>query len=652
MKKIFFKLFKLIALLFLLRVTNIFLSSCFSQSEEIISKEKEIVNNNFNDTLQSKTIYVSSGSGNANYGDGSEKAPYENLQYAINQANDGDVIQLLADIVYTKDTGKPFVIDKAISIDGTKNTTEQFGLQFRGMDLELRNNVTFKNLNLKFLKESHFKAKIYISDYTVTFNNVNTKLSNVQRNKRPTLIAGTYGNKTGGNHAIINIINATGETRFDKILAGDEDETKSTPTTISIADRTEVSDGIDLAADGQRMNGMVSITSASSSVKKFLNGKNALNNQITITGQTSIFGATLDGIKDLTLGESTSLSTDSGFSELSGRLTLNNDSSFDTFSSSGIKINKIQGKGELVLPLMEDALVANHINNSIQINIRPDFNQDVDALDGKPLFKIKNNIDRPKVSIERNNHIKVNYTPVNQENIAHTGNLKTSMVRLKLNHNKSEIFSQFEVNYISNKPKDYFKFLKESLKQGHKVITNIGDENSTENPIIYKNGDKVTEIQWNVSDPGRLIINGVESFFDITNTEDSQIVSYTISQPSNGYYEFTDGKKFSEVNYNKAIVLTGESRFIDIPLRLVKKEISGDVSPPSNTVIISALNPYKINQYNNVYLALESKSRGLVITRVNNLSMIKFPEKGMIVYNQADDSFYYYSTKWTKINLQ
>ncbi len=101
-----------------------------------------------------KIIYLTTGRDDSTSGNGSKTNPYESLLFAIQQAQNGDTIQLLTNISYISDTGHPFVINKAVTIEGTNESGENFSLQFRGMSVALAANVTFKNLILRMLPDS------------------------------------------------------------------------------------------------------------------------------------------------------------------------------------------------------------------------------------------------------------------------------------------------------------------------------------------------------------------------------------------------------------------------------------------------------------------------------------------------------------------
>lgn len=65
-----------------------------------------------------KMIYVTSGDETSQAGTGEEASPYQSLRYALNQANDGDTIILIKDIVYRSNNMPLFDINKNVTIDG------------------------------------------------------------------------------------------------------------------------------------------------------------------------------------------------------------------------------------------------------------------------------------------------------------------------------------------------------------------------------------------------------------------------------------------------------------------------------------------------------------------------------------------------------
>lgn len=170
---------------------------------------------------------------------------YQEFINAIQLAQDGDVINLTNNVVIKPDNSfpnylgvwEPFVLNKAITIDGG---ALQNKLSFeRGLPLELQADITFKNMNLTMIPDINIKATfIYVSDAKVIFDNVSTTVEELiagVSDPRPTIVAGTYDTHTSvGEQAHIIIRNATYESTFAAIMAGNQNTDKTTNTLIDI----------------------------------------------------------------------------------------------------------------------------------------------------------------------------------------------------------------------------------------------------------------------------------------------------------------------------------------------------------------------------------------------------------------------------------
>lgn len=286
-------------------------------------------------------------------GDGTKTNPYRELSVAVDNAENGDTIYLLSNFVHRNDA-LPFLINKNITIDGAN----QFGILFRGMHLELAGNVTFKNIGLRMLPDGSNITKIYISDYSVTFDNVNTQLSVQQDSERPTIIAGTYGGKQGNNHAQITFVNASFQSRFRKIFAGNETSIKNTPTTIILDSNTKIDEGIELSG-GQDLpvNAPVEVLS-SGSTKVFTNNGNSPQTKVSIS-DINLYNVTLQNIKDLVISKS-KISTTSNFRGLTGILSITDGSFFLDNNTVPISVDGVVGNGIITLPLSKDFFSVNH----------------------------------------------------------------------------------------------------------------------------------------------------------------------------------------------------------------------------------------------------------------------------------------------------
>lgn len=276
-----------------------------------IYKEEQVV--------ESRKIYVKNGDLTSQDGLGTQETPYDSLTYALSKAKAGDTIILTQNVTYTGNSN--LVIDKDVTIDGNN-----YALTFRGLDLDLQNNVVFKNINLAFMTDGNADdGKIYVNDYHVTFDNVNTKLGShpTQDNIRPILIAGSQNNSTTSDrNALITIVNSTSETRFKSIVLGNEAGEKVTNTTLDISANTKVDKDVVLSSlDNTKTTGKVTINTASNTIKQFKGGFNAEDSVLNILDSTNIYGLNVDKIGTLTIGDRSNVSL---LDEQNNSITLDN----------------------------------------------------------------------------------------------------------------------------------------------------------------------------------------------------------------------------------------------------------------------------------------------------------------------------------------
>ena len=194
-----------------------------------------------------QVIYLTNGEGSTTAGNGTKENPYQNIRTALEQVEDGGIIKLVGQVLYSKHethpTNKsalPLTITKNITFEGENPYVD--GICSRA-PIQLAANVTFKNMRLEMVNlnqlmpgvqepaptpadEGIFKSgrTIYTAGYTLTIDNVNTRIgSNQDQIKdRPFISGGTYQNiGTIGPKSIVNIINANDETQFSSIYAGD-----------------------------------------------------------------------------------------------------------------------------------------------------------------------------------------------------------------------------------------------------------------------------------------------------------------------------------------------------------------------------------------------------------------------------------------------
>lgn len=330
------------------------------------TQEKSITTNitNYLAEQTSKTIYITEGDESSTVGDGTESNPYQSIEYAVENASNGDTIELLEDIVYRQPAANvDFIIDKNITINGNGKT-----LSFRGSNLELLANVEFKNLTLNIIPDGSSTTKIYVSGNEVTFNNVSTLISQAQSSERPTIIGGAKSGSTSGTHTKINIINGSSETRFKEIIAGKENADSTIPVTITIdSEFSKVDNGINLGGSGNyKVTGAVSITTNSKNIKK-INGTNSTNDTVTINSST-IYNIELTSIKNLNLKNNAEI-TPTNFNGISGDLNLIAGTALWLNTSGQVSLSNLKGTGELILSTNTNLLVKGNIGDSANIKL-------------------------------------------------------------------------------------------------------------------------------------------------------------------------------------------------------------------------------------------------------------------------------------------
>ncbi|QPK93738.1 hypothetical protein HCQ94_03870 [Actinomyces sp. zg-332] len=531
-----------------------------------------------------KIIYVTSGSDSSIDGDGSQSNPYQSFKYALQNADDGDTIKVIGNIVYTEDLGTPFDINKAVTIEGEGTT-----LTFRGMNVQLSKDVVFRNITLNVTGEGGNEGKIYVSDYSVTFDNVSTKISDIQSAERPIIIAGTYGHKIAGDHAKINILGNNRETKFTKIIANDEDEEKVTPTTINIESAVaSVREGI-VFGENYEISGKVSVTSVSPFITGYFGGSST-DNELTLKN-VNVQGLTTYRLKTLNLVDS-NVSITNG-DNIIENLNLNN--SKITFDET-TEIVTTSGTGQIHIP--PDATLIVDGSHDINVGVVVDNTPDTTSIAGSDILLLIGDMVENGKTLDKNDpailpDIRLDsptidkYKVVKKED-SYTYTLsKTHSVLIEVLEDTNgtgnlddfeSIYSDF-VDYDGDNVDQYRTNLLGHSELEGKVITNY------ENPTTENNADgELSHITWIAKPVGELVIvvNGSlwELPFTIERTNDTQIVSYSVSKPENGRFLKEDGKPFEESDYDKKIVVTGDDIAGTIKLRFEK------VHPTNHTVNI------------------------------------------------------------------
>ena len=424
-----------------------------------------------------KTIYIIEGNESSTAGDGSESNPYESIEYAIKQANNGDTIYLLENIGYRQPAANVnFIINKDITIDGGSHV-----LSFRGSNLELLANVEFKNLTLNMIPDGAGTTKIYASGNEVTFNNVSTLISQAQSSERPTIIGGAAPGSTSGTHTKINILNGSSETRFKEIIAGKENGNSSIPVTINISSvYSKVDNGINLGGNNNyKVTGNINLTTNSKNIKK-IDGTNSTNNTITIT-DSIIYNIELINIKNIVLKNNAEM-TPKNFLGISGDLNLSAGTALWINTANQVSINNLKGTGELILSTDSNLLIKGNIIDSANIKL-DGFESD-----------LRSNLNKIFVEVQGTINKNSNITLYN-ENEYYLLNKEGNKYRLienngfdKNNISKIEVIEKpTKLSYIVGDTIDITNLLlKLTDNQNNTIIvdyTNLNDYNLTYTPI-------------------------------------------------------------------------------------------------------------------------------------------------------------------------
>ncbi|MGN0025830.1 MAG: ZmpA/ZmpB/ZmpC family metallo-endopeptidase, partial [Clostridium sp.] len=534
---------------------------------------------------ESKDIYVKNGQSTSTEGQGTEKAPYESLIHAISQAKDGDRIIFINSIVLTGNSD--LVIDKNITIDGKGNS-----LNLRGQDIILESDTIMKDIEVGFAQDgSSDVGKIYVNDKKIVLDNVSTKLGRNpnQSDIRPILVAGgKTSDLNDEDGAIIQIINATGETRFKEIILGNESGSKSSSTKIEIGENVIVDNKVNLSsADGSKTSGEITIINSSNKVKSFLGGKNADNVNIEISSGVNIYDLKLDKIEGLTLNNNStaSLATniDSEFLEINN-LVIKEDSMLNLNASSGTNVSNANVDGRLTInPTKNKLIVAETLSGTGTIMIDAGngvfsneiLNKDIiitekpqaETLRGEfttngqvySLVKKDSGYQIIKENAKQADTIFINII------LDRDGDLNTKEV--ENDYDDLYIGDQIETPYIDKSVHSYIPVIMKDVNLKEYILLPLVDDL---NPIIIGEDDTIDFINFWVAKPGNLIIDGKKKPFDITIENDKQIVSYTVEKPENGYYILEDGTKFDENNYGKSIVVATPEK--DFVLTLVEEK--------------------------------------------------------------------------------
>ena len=310
-------------------------------------------------------------------------------------AQNGDVILLTNHVAIKPDNTfpnhlgvwEPFVINKAIAIDGgalqNKLTFE------RGLPLELRANVTFKNMNLTKIPEGGVNAAfVYVSDTRVIFDNVSTKVEELvagNPDPRPTIVAGTYGNHVpAGDQAHIIIRNAGYTGNFATIFAGNHSTIKTSNTLIDIeSEDLVVKNGIMLSGlNNWQMLGKTVINTASKRISRYQGfedgGESVLNfKSVCVLPEVTVLNIDKVRLTGPTTQVKLSAST-TGISAVS--INWGSELTFASKIDNNFSLEVLCGPGTLVIPQNSTLNLAS-VTNQPTVRVREWLYNEEDMLD-------------------------------------------------------------------------------------------------------------------------------------------------------------------------------------------------------------------------------------------------------------------------------
>lgn len=322
-------------------------------------------------------------------------ATYSELINALKLVQNGDVIQLTNQVAIKPDNTfpnhlgvwEPFVISKAITIDGG---ALQNKLSFeRGLPLELRANVTFKNMNLTMIPEGGINAAfVYVSDVKVIFDNVSTKVEELiagNPDPRPTIVAGTYGNHvSAGDQAHIIIRNAGYAGNFTAIMAGNHSTIKTSNTIIDIeSEDLVVKNGIILSGlSNWQMLGKTIINTSSKRISRYQGfedgGESILNfKNVRVLPEVTVLNIDKVRLTGTTTQVKFSAST-TGISAVS--INWGSELTFASKTDNNFSLDVLGGPGTLIIP-QNSTLNLTSVTNKPTVRVREWLYNDADILE-------------------------------------------------------------------------------------------------------------------------------------------------------------------------------------------------------------------------------------------------------------------------------
>lgn len=239
-------------------------------------------------------------------------------------------------------------------------------------------------------------------------------------------------------------------------------------------------------------------------------------------------------------------------------LHLENGASFNAKSvQQAMAIGTVSGEGVVQLPLIPNILTVDFLKGTNQIIfdtngvlVRPDqYNQAYvtvnQADEATSRFEVSADASIPVIKVD-NRYVlqsKQAAKPVVWIELYQAPSYDVAGLALLNDY----FLDEFEVNHSSNRPRDYFRRMSQRDSFANKVLLNMGDEKSKENPTLKDDNQdgKIDGLAWWVMDPGHLVIDGQSIPYTIVNSNSSQTVKVTIPKPKDGCYYEKDGQKYT-----------------------------------------------------------------------------------------------------------
>lgn len=191
------------------------------------------------------SVYTEFRGGNFNHsGDGTQEAPYNLFEDAMNAVADGGTIYIMDKGAFINDIDgvSPFVINKNVTITGT-NTSARPDLSVRTAGMVLGADAVFKNIVLSF--ESGYRPVVCANGYSLVMDNISCSKGAREihlSGGRMSDLNGTSMSPAGGEKSSITVMGK--DTCFGNIYAGSINDSFDRDIDIKIEDVTGQNIGV------------------------------------------------------------------------------------------------------------------------------------------------------------------------------------------------------------------------------------------------------------------------------------------------------------------------------------------------------------------------------------------------------------------------